>query len=129
MSEFKFNQPERHNVERLLQQVRHMGLSVIEGVDRIEQIISARGESDGWVRVEDGLPEGFWSDTDQEYYKKYSEQVNVCADNGAVGTAAFNRETQKWFMNDLSPNNYREFDRTNVTHWKPLPSPPKPDQK
>ncbi len=88
----------------------------------IDCAIQALG--DGWVRVEDGLPEGYWSDTEQEYYKKYSEQVNVYVDNGKVGTAAFNRGTKKWFLNDLSPNNYQEFDRTKVTHWQPLPSPP-----
>jgi hypothetical protein len=82
-------------------------------------------EADKWIRVEDELPSGYWSDTEQEYYKKFSQQVNVYVDNDRVGTAAYNRETKKWFTGSLEPQNYNEFDRTNVTHWQPLPEAPK----
>ena len=78
-----------------------------------------------WISVKDDLPIGFWSDSELEYYKKFSQQVNVYVDNGTVGTAAYNRETKKWFIGDLTPQHYQEFERTNVTHWMPLPEPPK----
>lgn len=50
---------------------------------------------DDWIPIEKGLPTGFWADTEQEHYKKFSQLVNVAIDNGAVGTAAYNRETKK----------------------------------
>jgi len=77
-----------------------------------------------WISVDDALPEGFWSDSEQEYYKKFSQQVNVLVDNGAVSTAAYNRESGKWFLGDLTPQRYLEFTTTNVTHWQPLPTNP-----
>jgi len=81
-------------------------------------------EQSEWIRVEDRLPDGFWSDTEQDYYKRYSQQVNVFVDNSNVGTAAYNRETKKWFTGDLSKERYLEFELTKVTHWMPLPSKP-----
>ena len=114
MSEFKFSQPERHNVERLLQQVRDMGLSVIEGVDRIEQIISARGESDGWVRVEDGLPE---ENQNCFFYSKGCRPL--------IGT--YKPDGKAFLCSE--DNDFWIIKEMDVSHWQPLPSPPKPDQQ
>jgi hypothetical protein len=78
-----------------------------------------------WTRVEDGLPGSVWNDTEQEYYKRFSEQVNVFIDNGRVATCAYNRESKKWFTGGLTEElGYRELERTNVTHWMPLPTKP-----
>jgi hypothetical protein len=81
----------------------------------------------GWTRVEDGLPESVWNDTEQEYYKIFSKQVNVFLDNGYVTTCAYNRETKKWFTGGLTKETgYREVaEGVNVTHWMKLPEPPK----
>lgn len=79
---------------------------------------------DIWISVDKELPTGFWADTEQEHYKKFSQLVNVVIDNGTVGTAAYNRETKKWFLGDLSEKRYQEFDRTKVTHWRELPVGP-----
>ena len=99
-----------------------MGLSVIEGVDRIEQIISARGESDGWVRVEDVNEEGCYlcafktihGDTMQcvvslQYVPRHCGQ---------------NPEIDKRFY--VFPSMGHEIKPIVL---KPLPSPPKPDQQ
>jgi hypothetical protein len=78
-----------------------------------------------WISVNDRLPNGQWSDSEQEYIKKYSEQVNVYVSNGVVGTAAYNRESKKWFIGGLTPElGYYEFERTQVISWQPLPEPP-----
>ena len=102
MSQFKFDQSERHNVERLLQQVRHMGLSVIEGVDRIEQIISARGESDGGKLA----PEFVELIEIAEYMQKLYR-------NGRFGLSDEAMVTATAHLDDLMR----------------IPSPPKPDQQ
>ena len=106
MSQFKFNQPERHNAERLLQQVRHMGLSVIEGVDRIEQIISARGESDGWV-------------TDDELDREFPSTI------AQMGRRLTDEESQEGIFFD----NFYKKEGAKWMRSKLFPSPPKPDQQ
>ena len=82
--------------------------------------------ADYWNKVEDGLPDSIWNDTEQEYYKRFSKQVNVFLDNGYVTTCAYNRETKKWFTGGLTKETgYREVaEGVNVTHWMPLPKPP-----
>jgi hypothetical protein len=81
-----------------------------------------------WINVETKLPEGFWApDSLQEYYKKFSQLVNIYTDNGVVSTGAFNRETKKWFVGDLTPQHYQEV-VTKVLCWMPLPEPPNKEQ-
>lgn len=74
-----------------------------------------------WISVKDRLPTENWCESDQEYIKGFSRLVNVMVDNGSVGTAAYNRISEKWFLGDLTKEHYREFENTNVTHWQPLP--------
>ncbi len=89
--------------------------------DGLKKGVSIKIEKE-WINVNDHLPSGFWAeDSEQEFYKKFSQLVNVVVDNGTVGTAAYNRETKKWFIGDLSKERYLEFTTTNVTHWQPLP--------
>jgi len=78
----------------------------------------------GWISVEDRLPEGFWAESEQDYYKRFSEQVNVLSSNGNVGTAAYDREEKDWFCNSISHASYFNTTGCHITHWQPLP--PKP---
>lgn len=61
-----------------------------------------------WISVDDSFPEP-------------GEDVLVCNHWGDVDT------DMVW----INPDGKREFyfDRTNVTHWMPLPEPPKEDAK
>ena len=83
-----------------------MGLSVIEGVDRIEQVISARGESDGWV-------------TDDELDKEYPSTI------AQIGRKLTDEESQEGIFFD----NFYKKEGAKWMRSKLFPSPPKPDQQ
>jgi hypothetical protein len=78
-----------------------------------------------WISVEDRLPDGLWGTAAEPYYNKYSEQVNILSSNGAVGTAAYDREKEDWFCNDITHAIYFKNTGCKVTHWQSLPKPPK----
>jgi hypothetical protein len=80
----------------------------------VPQIISARGESDGWVSVEDGLPD-----------KEQQVSIVVTGNSACVG---YIHERGHWIIQSLT-SSYKENSLHNVTHWQPRPSPPKPDQQ
>lgn len=73
--------------------------------EAIECAIQALG--DGWIRVEDGLPEP-------------SQRIIVQKQNGLVCEMWFNSDKQ--FMYNASNQT------SQIIYWQPLPSPPKPKQ-
>lgn len=65
-----------------------------------------------WKEVlKDGLPphRPGWSN---------SKDVNICYADNVVSTGSFSYQLHKW-------SDYLYEDRDNVTHWQPLPPPPK----
>jgi hypothetical protein len=86
--------------------------------EELQQLISqlfepqpVQGESDGWVRVEDGLPE---------------EWKIVLASNGTYTHLCEYRSNQFYRHTDqIGSDRLMAFYYSNITHWRPLPSPPK----
>ncbi len=87
------------------------------GKEALERVTAAMTEyaslnRQGWVKVEDGLPENRpgWS---------HSESVNIFnGDVNIVSTGAYNYLTKEW---DDHLYGSRKF---KVTHWMPLPTKP-----
>lgn len=61
--------------------------------------------NDGWISIKDGLPQS--KENVLCFYKFEPESPNVIADNVYFGNGVWMNETDK------------------VTHWMPLPEPPK----
>lgn len=100
-------------------------------VDRIESIIDSRAESDGWVNCEDRLP------TELNEWMQSKECLvfinNPYFSNDNIHTAYLqkgiigNTEYVQW--RGIEPNVHHGNEQPIVTHWMPLPSPPKSEQK
>lgn len=84
----------------------------------------AKGYADGkgeWISVNERLPE--------DMYGKFRKRiiVLVCTESGKVSTASrqrafhFDKTKLEWQELDTFEWNYRK----RVTHWMPLPEPPK----
>lgn len=85
------------------------GYKAAQEQDSCEHILDMEKMVDvnGWISVKDRLPE------------EYKTEVIVCTEYGDVRIAV--KIMDGWISNDC------EFERTNswVTHWMPLPEPPK----
>ncbi len=67
-------------------------------------------QPDGWISVKDRFPE-------------IMKKVLVCDEEVGITVGIFAHHTASWFV-------YRPFDedkRPMVTHWRPLPEPPRMD--
>ena len=62
-----------------------------------------------WISVDDRLPES-------------SKEFN-CHYNGQVFSAVFDKDHDKWFVPSVGANRVSYY--IEVSHWKPLPKPPK----
>lgn len=82
-----------------------------------------------WISVKEALPEDYWEPyaTYSRQFAHISYQQNIY--NGiAVGTAAYDRNKGVWFSGGLTEElGYCVI--PDVTHWMPLPEPPKPESK
>ena len=78
-----------------------------------------RADAVKWISVKDRLPEN-------DYGKHWKERPHylVCLANGLMMVATFGFKEYEWWIDAhscvLSKEHYRE-----VTHWQPLPEPPK----
>lgn len=85
----------------------------------------AQGMKDAvkWISVKERLPEN-------DYGKHLKERPHylVCLANGLMMVATFGFKEHEWWIDShscvLSKERYRE-----VTHWMPLPEPPKEENK
>lgn len=86
------------------------------------------GQADGWISVEDRLPE--WAARDDTQCvidgravppTLFSQTVLVCLDSGAV-------RTDKMIAIEGSPPWFDTY-RKRVTHWQPTPAAPPPQEK
>lgn len=107
---FKFSEQER---KELLGYLEWRDADIL---DRIESIIQDRGNSiqDGWIDVEDRLPE--------KLALGQYETILICHyGNVRVGS---------WFANDFYNHSLNGCGQLEgVTHWQPLPSSPKQPKK
>jgi hypothetical protein len=94
----------KDEAREILQKLSNGVLTFMEA-EAIECAIQALG--DGWIRVEDGLPEP-------------SQRIIVQKQNGLVCEMWFNSDKQ--FMYNASNQT------SQIIYWQPLPSPPKPKQ-
>ncbi len=111
---FKFTSKER---DELNQEIKDLfWFDPEKMLDRIEQIIQDRGNSiqDGWIDVEERLPE--------KLALGQYETILICHyGNVRVGS---------WFANDFYNHSLNGSGHLEgVTHWQPLPSPPKQPKK
>jgi len=81
-----------------------------------------------WISVKDRLPETVWDESPD--FKHISGQVNILTYLNVVGTAAYNSKTGIWFCGGLTKEmGYMPFPEDfRITHWMPLPSPPKTEK-
>lgn len=93
----------KDEAREILQKLSNGVLTFMEA-EAIECAIQALG--DGWVSVDDGLPE-----CDGNYL--------VLLNGGNI----IEQLTTSYFRAE-----YKSFDASFTTHWQPLPSPPKPKQ-
>ena len=94
----------KDEAREILQKLSNGVLTFMEA-EAIECAIQALG--DGWIRVEDGLPEP-------------SRRIIVQKQNGLVCEMWFNSDKQ--FMYNASNQT------SQIIYWQPLPSLPKPKQ-
>lgn len=102
MKDFKFTEAERGDLEDAM-----YGLQWKEDIDvvldRIETIIHSRVDLDGWVKVEDRLPE------------KRTDVIGYA--NEEIDILYYDSEGLFYLLS------YDE--RKHPSHWQPLPNPPK----
>ena len=104
MSEFKFTAQERADIVGVDRNSYRFNIEKL--LDRIEQIISARGESDGWV-------------SDDELDKEYPSTI------AQIGRKLTDEEAQEGIFFD----NFYKKEGAKWMRSKLFPSPPKPDQQ
>lgn len=119
MDKFKFDEKEREHWETEIYKAYHsIGASLL--LDRIETLISSR--ADGWVKVSDGLPE-------------FGQRVLVAYEPPSPLMERWDYTVTKRQDVPLGTGYARMMDdnkfRINgtVTHWMPLPQPPKTAQQ
>ena len=125
MKDFKFTEEERATIANEMV-AYEQDPSMMQGVviDRIESLIQARADADGWVKVEDGLPEI----GQRVIAYNNTRDMYMC-----VKCVTFNKESISYkdghrdsWLEYITHNNLAMPFR--ATHWHPLPSPPKQKQ-
>ena len=108
MDKFKFDEKERGNIHGIVPREGELyDWQVDNVIDAIETLISSR--ADGWVRVEDGLPD---EGVPVLVFMSYGK-TDVCHLRG------------NYWVQSVRP----EHSNGSVTHWQPLPQPPKTAQQ
>ena len=111
MDKFKFSQLEKDKIGDMM--YGPIGTDTIDYfIQKIETLISSR--ADGWVKVEDGLPK------EAGRYLCWVTEQNDLGKSGFVWNCCFHIHEESW------SDNLKEM---HVTHWQPLPSPPKTAQQ
>lgn len=107
---FRFTEDER---KRIHANIKGNGISVInwrdDAIDYIESLISSRPASDGWISVETELPNPF------------APVLIAFGDNEAQSAY----RTGCWCGDSWVLNGSYPILTNKITHWQPLPSPPK----
>jgi hypothetical protein len=99
--------------------INGMGYSQFER-NIAKRITALASEGDGWVRVEDELPE-LLTDAEGDKYCRFV----ICANGDKLYNApcSYQPESKTWYMQGDYLINTVE-----VTHWRPLPNPPTVNQ-
>ena len=106
MDKFKFSQLEKDKIGDMM--YGPIGTDTIDYfIQKIETLISSR--ADGWVKVEDGLPD---EGVPVLVFMSYGK-TDVC------------HLRDNWWLQSVRP----EHSNGSVTHWQPLPQPPKTAQQ
>lgn len=105
MKDFKFSKEERKELKALAPSVEWFSRYPYfhNLIDRIETIIQSRVDLDGWVKVEDRLPE------------KRTDVIGYA--NEEIDILYYDSEGLFYLLS------YDE--RKHPSHWQPLPNPPK----
>lgn len=76
---------------------------------------------DRWISVDDKLPDT----PEQGIDAKYSDCCLVCDDFGWIGMGYYLTDGKKSWWEVADAQNKNKIDWTEITHWMPLPEPPK----
>lgn len=79
------------------------------------------GKIDSWISCKDNMPDTL----ERGLSTMYSDCCLVCDAFGWVGMAYYVTDGQKSWWEFADAQNQNKIDWTEVTHWMPLPEPPK----
>ena len=80
------------------------------------QLPDQASAGDGWISVEDRLPDDSWASTLPDFSGMHS-----VANSAGVSMAYYSRKDNMWFT-DCPAYKVDWIDK--ITHWQPLPNPP-----
>lgn len=87
-------------------------------VDRVEEIIRSymnEVQNDGWIPVEERLPE--------EENERYYPMLNVATSYGAVKWGLYRVRDKKWYIYSEIRDDFIEAYDKEIVAWQPLPNP------
>ena len=88
---------------------------------RIDEIKAADVQPIQWISCKDNMPDTL----ERGLSTMYSDCCLVCDAFGWVGMAYYITDGQKSWWEFADAQNKNKIDWTEVTHWMPLPEPPK----
>lgn len=110
----------REKMVELIESARYWGSNTSEEI--ADNLLDSGVTVQEWISVDDRLPKGADG-------KSFCETVIAYLNNGKivgqVCTGWLNRD--KWYLTAGEDDYYTEWGLCDVTHWIPLPEPPKED--
>ena len=92
-------------------------------ITALEEYLSSKKKNgnDGWIPVEDGLPE----ETEERYYP----EMNVTTSYGTTTWGFYRVIDKQWYIYSKIHNEFIETKDKEVIAWQPLPKPYKPENR
>ena len=101
--------------------VRCRACAYADAMDFIDAIPAADVQPVQWISCKDNMPDT----SERGLSTMYSDCCLVCDAFGWVGMAYYITDGQKSWWEFADAQNKNKIDWTEVTHWMPLPEPPK----
>ena len=89
--------------------------------NNLEKMVAADVQYVEWISCKDKMPDT----PEQGMDAKYSDCCLVCDDFGWIGMGYYLTDGKKSWWEFADAQNKNKIDWTEITHWMPLPKPPK----